>query len=115
MKSIFIFHVSKNLILQLKAFYNIRSCDNISLIYHNFHKTGVINDPLGQTHILASSEYCFCLKFCFARFKVLCHMQSHMSLISLKSYKNNLWNFTDKRSPDNFPYIFTLLDDLEVT
>ena len=27
------------------------------------HKTGVINDPLGQTHSLASSEHCFRLKF----------------------------------------------------
>ena len=24
------------------------------------YKTGVINDPLGQTHSLASSEHCFC-------------------------------------------------------
>ena len=24
-----------------------------------FHKTGVINDPLGQTHSLTSREYCF--------------------------------------------------------
>ena len=29
---------------------------------------GVINDPLGQTHSLASSEHCFLL-FCFARFE----------------------------------------------
>ena len=29
----------------------------------NKKKTGVINDPLGQTHILASSEHCFRLKF----------------------------------------------------
>ena len=26
-------------------------------------KTGVINDPLGQTHSFASSEHCFRLKF----------------------------------------------------
>ena len=26
-------------------------------------KTGVINDPLGQTHSLGSSEHCFRLKF----------------------------------------------------
>ena len=25
------------------------------------YKTGVINDPLGQTHSLASSEHCFVL------------------------------------------------------
>ena len=31
-------------------------------------KTGVINDPLGQTHSHASSEHCFLL-FCFARFE----------------------------------------------
>ena len=38
----------------------------------NFHlndavkpETGVINDPLGHTHSLASSEYCFPLKFVF--------------------------------------------------
>ena len=30
--------------------------------------TGFINDPLGQTHSLASSEHCFLL-FCFARFE----------------------------------------------
>ena len=30
------------------------------------NKTGVINDPLGQTHSLASSEHCFLL-FCFAK------------------------------------------------
>ena len=29
-------------------------------------KTGVINDPLGQTHSLASGDLCFLL-FCFAR------------------------------------------------
>ena len=27
------------------------------------HKKGVINDLLGQTHSLASSEHCFHLKF----------------------------------------------------
>ena len=27
------------------------------------YKTGVINDPLGQTHNLACSEHCFHLKF----------------------------------------------------
>ena len=32
------------------------------------HKTGVINDPLGQTHSHASSEHCFLL-FCFSRFE----------------------------------------------
>ena len=32
------------------------------------HKTGVINDPLGQTHSHASSKHCFLL-FCFARFE----------------------------------------------
>ena len=33
------------------------------------NKTGVINDPLGQTHSLLSSEHWFCLKFVFfARF-----------------------------------------------
>ena len=31
------------------------------------YKTGVINDPLGQTHSHASSEHCFL--FCFARFE----------------------------------------------
>ena len=33
------------------------------------YKTGVINDPLGQTHSHTSSEYCFL--FCFARFEKL--------------------------------------------
>ena len=33
------------------------------------NKTGVINDPFGQTYNLASNEYCFNWKlFCFARF-----------------------------------------------
>ena len=31
-------------------------------------KTGVINDPLGQTHSHASSEHCVLL-FCFSRFE----------------------------------------------
>ena len=35
---------------------------------NNWNKTGVINDPLGQTHSLASSEHCFLL-FCFAKFE----------------------------------------------
>ena len=35
---------------------------------HKKDKTDVINDPLGQTHSLASSEHCFLL-FCFARFE----------------------------------------------
>ena len=30
---------------------------------HYKNKTGVINDPLGQTHSLASSEHCFHFKF----------------------------------------------------
>ena len=33
-----------------------------------YDKTGVINDPLGQTHSHASSEHCFLL-FCFSRFE----------------------------------------------
>ena len=32
------------------------------------NKTGVINDPLGQTHSQASSEHCFLL-YCFSRFE----------------------------------------------
>ena len=35
---------------------------------YNIYKTGVINDPLGQTNSNASSEHCFRL-FCFARFE----------------------------------------------
>ena len=31
--------------------------------YFKIYKTGNINDPLGQTHSLASSEHCFRLKF----------------------------------------------------
>ena len=34
----------------------------------NRYKTGIINDPLGQTYSLASSEHCFLL-FCFTRFE----------------------------------------------
>ena len=34
----------------------------------SLNKTGVINDPLGQTHSNASSEHCFLL-FCFSRFE----------------------------------------------
>ena len=32
------------------------------------YKTGVINDPVGQTDSHASSEHCFLL-FCFSRFE----------------------------------------------
>ena len=35
---------------------------------NRLHKTGVINDPLGQTHSHVSSEHCFLL-FCFSRFE----------------------------------------------
>ena len=35
---------------------------------YDIHKTGVINDPIGQTHNHASSEHCFLL-FCFSRFE----------------------------------------------
>ena len=41
-----------------------------SFIWHptkKKRKTDVINDPLGQTHSLASSEYCFRLKFVLFR------------------------------------------------
>ena len=38
----------------------------ISLVKTNRDKTGVINDPLVQTHIHASNKHCFLL-FCFAR------------------------------------------------
>ena len=41
---------------------------NTTFCRNNTHKTGVINDPLGQTHSLASSDNCFLL-FCFARFE----------------------------------------------
>ena len=33
------------------------------VINTKIYKKGVINDPFGQTHSLASSEYCFRLKF----------------------------------------------------
>ena len=34
--------------------------ENFSMLARNYQrKTGVINDPLGQTHSLASSEQCF--------------------------------------------------------
>ena len=36
--------------------------------YFTIYKTGVINDPFGQTHGHASNEYCFLL-FCFSRFE----------------------------------------------
>ena len=39
-----------------------------SLIKVDLNKTGVVNDPLGQTHSHASSEHCFLL-FCFSRFE----------------------------------------------
>ena len=41
---------------------------NTKLNNINKHKTCVINDPLGQTHSLASSDRYFLL-FCFARFE----------------------------------------------
>ena len=47
------------------------------------NKTGVINDPLGQTHSLASSEHCFLL-VCFARFEK--------------------WGRTDNMCENNDPY-----------
>ena len=40
--------------------YGIKS---LLLVKKEKNKTGVINDPLGQTHSLASSEHCFHLKF----------------------------------------------------
>ena len=45
-------------------FNHCRSTHGIgSKMKNKSHKTGVINDPLGQTHSLASSEHCFHLKF----------------------------------------------------
>ena len=35
----------------------------IFYIYIQSDKTGVINDPLDQTHNLSSSEHCFHLKY----------------------------------------------------
>ena len=46
--------------------YNVINFFYTVAIYHN--KTGVIHDPLGQTHGHASSEHCFLL-FCFSGFK----------------------------------------------
>ena len=50
-------------------------CPSVVLSFPTFkhfenktNKTGVINDPLGQTHSHASSEHCFLL-FCFSRFE----------------------------------------------
>ena len=47
------------------------------------NKTGVINDPLGQTHSHASSEHCFLL-FCSSRFEK--------------------WGRTDNMCENNDPY-----------
>ena len=43
---------------------------SIKIVYHEIlqYKTGVINDPLGQTQSHASNEHCFLL-FCFSRFE----------------------------------------------
>ena len=41
--------------------------DGVRFWKKNSNKTGVINDPLGQTHSLANRDHCFLL-FCFARF-----------------------------------------------
>ena len=39
-------------------------CNNRRIMYiYSSNKTEVSNDPLGQTHSLASSEHCFRLKF----------------------------------------------------
>ena len=40
----------------------------LGLQSNNYDKPSVINDPLGQTHSLASREHCFLL-FCFSRFE----------------------------------------------
>ena len=48
------------------------------------NKTGVNNDPFGQTHSHASSEYCFLL-FCFSRFEK--------------------WGRTDNICENNYPYL----------
>ena len=60
--------------------YNIHSSN---LRNNLFNKTGVINDLLGQTHSLASSEHCFLL-FCFSRFEK--------------------WGRTDNMCENNDPY-----------
>ena len=65
---------------------------NVS-IFQNFQKqtvdkTGVINDPLGQTHSLASSEHCFLL-FCV--------------LLDLKSGDGRTDNMCENNYP-NYPY-----------
>ena len=49
----------------------------------NRYKTGVMNNPLGQTHSLASSEH-FYLLFCFAKFEK--------------------WGRTDNMCENNYPY-----------
>ena len=41
----------------------LQTCSSREKQKHNMNKTGVINDPLGQTHSLASSVRCFRLKF----------------------------------------------------
>ena len=51
--------------LSLARLYNFTALRDISEKKYK-NKTDVINDPLGQTHSLASSEHCF-LMFCFAR------------------------------------------------
>ena len=42
---------------------SVRPCPIFKISQNKTYKTGVINDPLGQTHSLTSSEHCFRLKF----------------------------------------------------
>ena len=48
-------------------FYYIKNTSNSSFLKHNIHKTGVINDPLGQPSVPADSDCRLILKFCDGR------------------------------------------------
>ena len=56
----------------------------------NVNKTGVINDPLGQTHSLASREHCFVLLDLWGRTDDMCKNDDPYCII-LDS--NKIWTF----------------------
>ena len=61
-------HLTLNFHIEHKWFFIHYSFVLNLLFSHKPNKTGVINDPLGQTHSHASSEQCFLL-ICFSRFE----------------------------------------------
>ena len=87
------------------------------LTYIIFDKTGVINDPLGQTHSCASGGHCFRLKlFCFEKCTDgrKCKKQWSLPAVTVGRPRGSILNFCLDLYSQLFSKYFTLVLALNI-